>query len=337
MSQSAQELLNLNIVNDRDIDLNLVANHTHLPWNPVMLSLNCKLTREFVDDHPELPWDEKIVSSQLDRHNRVSLTSSISNRPNIPLTELLTYQYDCGQLAITVIFHVINGSQGVILAQFNNEFYYFCQLGIDGRELSVIADDKKTLELPQLDQIHVDYLSKRLIKKLLKKVYNYAWDDDQTKRELESLVNDILQLEIGDIDDEGHLNDYKRDVSSKLKLLPYSNNCHIKIIEWICQSGHTSYVNYVIRAILKSLIDSSRRLCPMDLAYSLHAIIEFNYSIEQKMNCIAQFISLTDIGKNQSITRDVVTSINNAFNHWREFNLESRYKFVRHMIKTISL
>ena len=322
---SAQELLNLNLVNDKNISLSVIAKNPQFPWNPVTLSLHRKLTRTFVDDHPELPWDEKIISSRFDCVNLTSLTSSISNRPNIELTELLTYGYDCGLLSITVIFHVVNGSQGVILTQFDNEFYYFCQLDIDGKNPGLIPDDKRTQELSQLDSVHVDYLTEKAIKKIDKKLLRSTWYDLQLK----SLVNNILRLKMND-----DIHNYKRNVLSKL---PDSNDRYIKIIEWICQSEYTSFVDYVVRSILKSLINPLHRLNATDLAYVLRAIIDLDYTIEQKLDIITQFVSITKIEDNQYVARKVVRPINNALNNWPGFDLEGRYKFIRHVIKKIDL
>lgn len=332
---TAQDSLNFNLVNDQQIDLNLVAKNPHLPWNPVILSLNTKLTKKFVDDHPELPWDENILSGRFSRpepYRRTQLTSSIDNKPDIPLIELSTHKFNYGQLIITVTFHVVSSNQGVILAQFDNEFYYFCQLDIDGKNPQSIADDKRTLELSQLDQIHVDYMTEKLTEKLDNELFRSAWDDTYQPN-MRLIIREIKKN--GNNMNQYHKNDlraHKRYVLSKLESMP--DSIHLEIVRWLCQSKYTTNVHRAINCILKLMIKPSRRIYPIDLSYALLAVITFDYSIEERLALIAQFVKLTNVEGYDDPTSCSIAILIKEMLDIDDLELSHRYRIIKLIVKT---
>ena len=331
MAQSAQELLNLNLINSHHIDLDLVADNPQFPWNSTTLSLNRKLTEKFIHDHPELPWDKKILSSRFYHSGATQLTTSINNKPEIPLVELSSHKFYYGQLLITVTFHVINGSQGVILAQFDNEFYYFCQLDIDGNNPRLIPDDKRTLELPQLDQIHVDYLAKKLLPN-----FRSTWDENYSQYNMKSLLHDIKKHS-KDISSDADIEEHKSYVLSKLESEPV--NIHTLIVRRLCESEYIINIHYVINSILKCLVDPEHRIDSIDLSHMLLTLIKLDYSINEKIGFITQFVNVTNTeGYDDPKSCSIVTSIREMLciqgEQWIDLKLSVRYSIVEWIIKT---
>lgn len=326
MSQSVQELIDLNLLNDTKIDLTIVAKNPHLSWNPITLSLNRNLSQRFVDDHPELPWNRDILKARF--LSKTHLESSIDNMPNVPLIKLARHHFSCGNLHITAKFYVIDNSQGVILINFDDEYYYLCQLNINGKNPRSIPDDKRTLGLSQLTSIYTDHLINVLIHSLDKPRFQSAWSDDP-KMKFKALINKLLERDPYDNCDSS-IDDYKDYILKKISSI--TDNLYLDIVKLLCQSKYENYIDCVIPSILRLIINDSNHINSVDLATVMMVIIESDFSIERKMESIDQFI---DLGNNEDddLCNNMTTSIEEVIEGWNEFDLPSKYRIIEMIIK----
>lgn len=320
-AQSVQERINLSLLNDRNISLDIIADNSHLPWNSIALSLHSKLTQQFVDDHPELPWNQEILKVTLS--SKIHLESSINNKPTVPLTKLTTEPFRCGELIITARMYVVNDSQGIVLIGFDNEYYYLCQLDIDGNNPSIIPDNKRTLELTQFSTVYNQQLINSLVNQLDKRTWQSAWNHNDSVIKLRMAIQKILER--GQCLD---IQEYKRYILGKIQLL--SGNVYLEVVRWLCISKYPTEDN--IRSIMELILNPDHRIDSLDLCIVLLTIVDNDCSLEKKLELINQFIELYEDENDELVTR-LTTSIKEVIEGWNEFDIPSKYRVIEMIIK----
>lgn len=325
MTQSAQEAINLNLLNDQNINLKLVAKNSHLPWNPISLSLHSKLTQRFVDDHPELPWNRDILEVRF--QSRIHFNSPIDNKPDVSLTKLATHSFSCGELFFTAKLYAIHGSQGVVLVRFDDEYYYLCQLDIDGKNPWIVPNKLTQFKLTQFKSFYADYLIEILVKDLVRQSWDTAWNSSN-KRPLRSIVKDILEYYMTDLEP----NERKKYILSELSS-ESEENLYLDMVRLLCTTNQNIGLWSTIKRVLNLIVRFDDSINSIDLCVIMLVVIDSDYSSIRKLSVIEELIELYDDDYDYLI-QNLIESVKNELEDQNQPG-DHTYRIIKVLIKTI--